>query len=94
MYRTEVYFISKFLVELPIYIISPFISFAIPYYAIGLNAEVGRFFIGAGVMILVTNVAISFGNFKSVNLLLFDHFHLKGPKLYEMCRLFCILPDI
>jgi len=82
------------LVELPIYIVFPFISFAIPYFAIGLNAEVDRFFIGAGVIILVTNVATSFGKFKNAKLLPFDYFHLKEPKLYEMCRLFCILSDI
>lgn len=64
MYRTDVYFLSKTLAELGVYIVFPFISFAIPYYAIGLNPAVERFFIGAGIIILVTNVATSFGEFK------------------------------
>ncbi len=61
MYRTDVYFLSKTIAELGIYILFPFIAFAIPYYIIGLNPAVERFFIGAGIVILVTNVATSFG---------------------------------
>lgn len=61
MYRTEVYFISKMLAELPLYILFPFISFAIPYYIVGLNPAVDRFFIGCALLILVANVATSFG---------------------------------
>lgn len=48
MYRTDVYFLSKTIAELFVYIIFPFIAFAIPYYAVGLNPAVDRFFIGAG----------------------------------------------
>lgn len=65
MYRTEVYFISKMLAELPLYILFPFISFAIPYYIVGLNPAVDRFFIGCALLILVANVATSFGYFVS-----------------------------
>ena len=61
MYRTDVYFLSKSLVELGVYILFPFIAFAIPYYVIGLNPAVERFFIAAGIIILVSNVATSFG---------------------------------
>lgn len=61
MYRTDVYFLSKTFAELGIYIFFPFVAFAIPYYIIGLNPLVERFFIGAGIVILVTNVATSFG---------------------------------
>lgn len=61
MYRTDVYFLSKTFSELFVYIIYPFISFAIPYYIIGLNPEVERFFIASGIIILVTNTASSFG---------------------------------
>jgi hypothetical protein len=48
MYRTDVYFLSKTIAELFVYILFPFIAFAIPYYAVGLNPAVDRFFIGAG----------------------------------------------
>ncbi|KZS03063.1 ATP-binding cassette sub-family G member 4 [Daphnia magna] len=65
MYRTDVYFLSKTFAELAIYIFFPFVAFAIPYYIIGLNPLVERFFIGAGIVILVTNVATSFGYFVS-----------------------------
>ncbi|XP_046443611.1 protein white-like isoform X5 [Daphnia pulex] len=65
MYRTDVYFLSKTIAELGVYILFPFIAFAIPYYIIGLNPAVERFFIGAGIVILVTNVATSFGYFVS-----------------------------
>ncbi len=61
MYRTDVYFLSKTIAELGVYIFFPFVAFAIPYYIIGLNPAVERFFIGAGIVILVTNVATSFG---------------------------------
>lgn len=61
MYRTDVYFLSKSLAEVGIYIVFPFIGFAIPYYIIGLNPEVERLFIGAAIIILVSNVATSFG---------------------------------
>lgn len=49
MYRTDVYFLSKTIAELLVYIIFPFIAFAIPYYVVGLNPAVDRFFIGAGI---------------------------------------------
>jgi len=65
MYRTDVYFVSKTLADLPIYIMFPFIFVAIPYYAIGLNPDVGAFFTAAGIVILVANVATSFGYFVS-----------------------------
>lgn len=62
MYRTDVYFLSKTIAELFIFVIFPFIAFAIPYYIVGLNPEVERFFTGAGIVIMVVNVATSFGN--------------------------------
>lgn len=62
MYRTDVYFLSKTLAELSAYILFPFIAIAILYYAVGLNPEPDRFFICAGIVILVVNTATSFGN--------------------------------
>ena len=61
MYRTDVYYLSKTLADLPVYIGFPFIFVAISYFAIGLNPEVERFFICCGITILVANVATSFG---------------------------------
>ena len=48
MYRTDVYFLSKTIAELFIFILLPFIAFAIPYYVVGFNPAVERFFIEAG----------------------------------------------
>ena len=48
MYRTDTYFLSKTLAEMAVYIVIPFMGYAILYYAVGLNPEVDRFFIGAG----------------------------------------------
>jgi ATP-binding cassette, subfamily G (WHITE), eye pigment precursor transporter len=61
MYRTDVYFLSKTLADLPIYIFFPYLFLTIPYFAIGFNPAVDRYFIAAGIVILVANVATSFG---------------------------------
>ncbi|EFX71587.1 ABC protein, subfamily ABCG [Daphnia pulex] len=57
MYRTDVYFLSKTLADLPVYICFPFVFVAITYYAIGLNPSPDRFLIACGIVILVTNAA-------------------------------------
>jgi hypothetical protein len=64
MYRTDIYFICKSTADLPLFIILPFIFISIPYFAIGLNPAADRFFIASGIIILVANVASSFGNKK------------------------------
>jgi hypothetical protein len=61
MYRTDVYFLSKTLADLPVYICFPFVFVAITYYAIGLNPLPDRFLIACGIVILVANAATSFG---------------------------------
>lgn len=68
MYRTDVYFISKSFADLPLFIILPFIFISIPYFAIGLNPAVDRFFIASGIIILVANVASAFGKNLKKNL--------------------------
>jgi len=61
MYRTDVYFLAKTLSELPLYIIFPTLFIGITYYMIGLNADIGCFFICVGITILVSNAGVSFG---------------------------------
>lgn len=61
MYRTDVYFLSKTFADLPIYILFPFFFVTIPYFAIGLNSDPGAFFTAVIIVILVANVATSFG---------------------------------
>lgn len=67
MYRTDVYFLCKGFADLPLFIFFPFIFVSIDYFAIGLNPDITRFLITCGIVILVANVAASFGKTK-VNL--------------------------
>jgi hypothetical protein len=61
MYRTDIYFLCKTLADLPVYIVFPFVFVTIPYFIIGLNPGAEQFFIACGIVILVANVATSFG---------------------------------
>ncbi|XP_066997539.2 protein white-like [Anabrus simplex] len=61
MYRTDVYFLSKTLAEVPIFIAIPIIFTAIAYYLVGFNPAPERFFLAMFIVTLVANVATSFG---------------------------------
>ncbi|XP_002742012.1 protein white-like [Saccoglossus kowalevskii] len=62
MYRTDVYFICKNLVELPYqFIILPIVFTAITYWMVGLYPYFVNFCICAGILVLVCNVSVSFG---------------------------------
>ncbi|XP_077978606.1 protein white-like [Glandiceps talaboti] len=62
MYRTDVYFICKNLVELPYqFIILPIVFTAITYWMVGLYPAFENFCICCGILILVCNVSVSFG---------------------------------
>ncbi|CAG0919856.1 unnamed protein product, partial [Notodromas monacha] len=61
MYRVDVYFLSKMLAELPLFILYPTLFTVITYYMIGLNPEFIRFLICVAIVILVSNCACSFG---------------------------------
>ncbi|KAK3856690.1 hypothetical protein Pcinc_037017 [Petrolisthes cinctipes] len=61
LYRTDVYFLTKTLVEIPIYLIGPFLFMLTSYYMVGLRAGAEYFFICSAIMILVSNVAVSYG---------------------------------
>ncbi|OXA56819.1 protein white isoform X2 [Folsomia candida] len=61
MYRTDVYFLSKTLAEVPLYILFPFGFISITYYMVGFNPDFDRFLIACLVVVLVANVACSFG---------------------------------
>lgn len=65
MYRTDAYFLTKQLVELPLYIIEPMITLTILYWMVGLNPNAERFFIAAGIVLLVVQVVLSLGYFMS-----------------------------
>lgn len=61
LYRTDVYFLTRNLVELPLFILSPFGFIAIAYYMVGLRPEAHHFFFAALVVVVVANVAVSYG---------------------------------
>lgn len=65
MYRTDVYFLSKTLAEVPLYILFPFGFISITYYMVGFNPDFDRFLIACLVVVLVANVACSFGKKQS-----------------------------
>lgn len=64
MYRTDVYFLTKSIAELPLVIFLPVIFTGITYYVIGLNPAVERFFMACGIVALTAIASGSFGKQK------------------------------
>lgn len=61
VYRIDVYYLSKTLVDLPIFVVLPLIMTNIVYWMAGFNPGWDAYFAICGVMILVANCAVSFG---------------------------------
>lgn len=61
MYRTDIYFICKTLAEAPIFIAVPFLFTTIVYPMVGLYPDFNHYLVAVVVMILIANVATSFG---------------------------------
>lgn len=61
MYRAGIYYLCKNLAEMPFTVFLPIFFIAIAYYMIGLNPAVENFFICMGILVLVSNSAVSFG---------------------------------
>lgn len=61
MYRTDVYFLSKTLAEVPIFLIIPILFTSIMYYIVGLNPKFIHFLTAVLFITLVSLVAVSFG---------------------------------
>ena len=61
MYRADVYFITKQLAELPVFLMTPVIFVGIIYFMVGLNSQVERFFIAMGIAEVQTQAVVSFG---------------------------------
>lgn len=51
--------------KLPKFIVLPFVFVTINYWMSNLNSDVGKFFICAGIIILVANTSVAFGSFLS-----------------------------
>ena len=65
MYRTDVYFLTKQIAELPIFLLLPFLLISISYFLIGLDPNFERFLVTVGILELLTQSVISFGYFIS-----------------------------
>ncbi|KAL5007661.1 hypothetical protein ScPMuIL_016467 [Solemya velum] len=61
IYRTDIYFISKTLCDIPTYVLLPVIFTSITYWMIGLYSNGVNFMITAGILVLVANTAVSLG---------------------------------
>jgi len=61
MYRTDVYFLTKQLAELPLFLVTPVIFVGIMYYMVGLNPLFHKFLICCGILELLTQAVVSFG---------------------------------
>eukprot|EP00092_Neocalanus_flemingeri_P034993 GFUD01038077.1.p1 GENE.GFUD01038077.1~~GFUD01038077.1.p1 ORF type:complete len:636 (+),score=147.35 GFUD01038077.1:90-1997(+) len=64
-YRTDVYFLTKQLAEMPIFVLLPLLLLGITYFLIQLNPLLERFVIACGVLELLTQTVISYGYFVS-----------------------------
>ncbi|XP_052773368.1 protein white-like [Mya arenaria] len=61
LYRVDVYFFCKSISELPSFVIIPLVFCAITYWMVGLYASFEAFCVFTGVLLLVSNIAVSFG---------------------------------
>ena len=50
MYRTDVYFLTKNLAEMPIFILIPLLTLSISYFLINLNPLVTKFLVAVGIL--------------------------------------------
>lgn len=61
MYRSDVYFLCKMLVDLPVFLLIPFVFVTMVYWLAGLYPSAQAYFVACGICALVANVAVSFG---------------------------------
>ena len=61
MYRVDVYFASKQLAEVPVFVLTPILYNVVFYWMVGLNPAADRFFVSTLVAIVVTQVVVGFG---------------------------------
>nr|APD26558.1 ATP-binding cassette transporter subfamily G-like8 protein [Brachionus koreanus] len=67
VYRSDTYYLSKFLVELPVYLILPAIHATVIYYMVGFNCDKNSFSVFLLTDILISNAAYSLGHILSVS---------------------------
>ena len=57
MYRTEVYYLSKQIADLPMFLITPVLFVTLYYFMVGMNLAADRFFWCILIAILITQVS-------------------------------------
>lgn len=65
MYRVISYYLSRVLIDLPVFVVIPVIFVSIIYWMSDLSREGNRFIICICMIILVAQCAVSFGTFLS-----------------------------
>lgn len=65
MYRLISYYMSKVIIEVPMFIVLPFCFMLIVYWMANISNSIENFLICAGIIILSAQAAVSFGNFLS-----------------------------
>ena len=58
MYRTDTYYITRQMAEMPIQILSPILFTSIFYWMVGMNPDISRFLIACLINILLVQVRI------------------------------------
>ncbi|XP_062517485.1 protein white-like [Corticium candelabrum] len=61
LYRTEIYYVTKHLSDIPFLVILTFIYSVIIYWMVGLREEADKFFIFYGLLLLIANIAMGVG---------------------------------
>lgn len=67
MYRTDVYYLSKILVEIPFFIVLPGILVPITYFMVGFDNTWESYLLTVAALILVTYVTSAFGKLDYFN---------------------------
>ena len=62
--RTDVYFITRQLAELPVFIAAPIVFVGIFYWMVGFNPAFEAFAVAIGLSLLLSQVVTGFGNVK------------------------------
>ena len=62
MYRPDVYYLCKQIAELPIFVVTTIIFVTIFYWMVGLNEAIDRFLVCNGIVLVVVQVVVSFGD--------------------------------
>ncbi len=61
MYGIDVYFLSKQIAEIPVFVLTPLLYNAVFYWLVGLRMEFNRYVVNTVAMIFLTQIVVGFG---------------------------------